>query len=253
MTDNKKTTQNPHDGHRKRMRERFLHAPTSFSDHEVLEMLLYHAIPRSNTNETAHHLLDRFGSLEGVLNADVRELRRMDGVGPTAALMLTLMGETFRRIARKACKAPKSYRQTKELIAYMQHLFVGETTEKLYLLLYDNSLNLLNCVCLNEGAVNCVQVSPRTIMENVVHENASAIVLAHNHPNGIAVPSSDDIEATKNLKIALGKIQIELLEHFVFAGDRYLPILNDPYGSPAQVENSFYATYAAKHDAADEE
>lgn len=242
------TTKNVHAGHRKRMKERYLASKHGFSDHEILEMLLYYAIPRSNTNETAHLLLDYFGSLEGVVNADVKELSSIDGVGQNAAMLLSMLGDVIRRIARESCEAPKSYNKTQAIITYIQHLFVGETVEKLYLLLFDNGLKMLGCVCLSEGIVNLVHVEPRTIMEHTIRHNASAVVLAHNHPNGVAVPSVDDIESTKQLRTMLGKLKIELLEHFVFAGDRYLPILNCADGAPARVENSFYSTYAKRHD-----
>lgn len=241
-------SKNIHKGHRKRMRDRYIIAKEGMSDHELLEMLLYYAIPRSNTNETAHHLLDYFGSLEGVVNADVNELRLIDGVGEKAAVLLTLLGESIRRIARQSCEMPKNYNKTQAIITYIEHLFVGETVEKLYLLLFDNGLKMLNCVCLNEGIVNLVRVEPRTILEHAMRQNASAVVLAHNHPGGVAVPSSDDITCTHQLQTLLHTMGVELLEHFVFAGNRYLPILNCPDSAPMPVENSFYSSYAARHD-----
>lgn len=240
---------NIHAGHRKRIRERFCLSKESFSDHELLELMLCYAIPRSNTNETAHFLLDRFRSLEGVVNADIKSLQSIDGVGENASVLVTLIGETIRRIARQSCSAPKSYQNTQDLIAHIQRQFVGATVEKLYLFLFDNGLKLLGCVCLSEGIVNLVRIEPRVIMEHAIRHGASAVVLAHNHPGGVAVPSSEDVTSTHLLQTMLGKMNLELLEHFVIAGDRYLPILSCPNGTPIPVENSFYSSYLARHDA----
>ena len=242
---------NIHEGHRKRMRERYLSSgPCGFADHELLEMMLFHSIPRGNTNETAHDLLDCFGSLERVLCADAKELCAVDGVGESTALMLSMMGEVFRRMARERCELPKSYNQTEMVMRYLHHQFVGETSEKVYMLLLDNGLKILGCVCLNEGTVNAVRLDARTILEHAMRGKVSAVVLAHNHPGGTAIPSEDDIMATYRIKNLLQEVSVILLEHFVFSDDHYLAILDqEPQVDltkayePLPIKNDFYHSF----------
>lgn len=240
---------NLHDGHRERMRERYINEGSDgLADHEMLEMLLYHGISRGNTNETAHRLLDCFGTLENVINADIRELQSIDGVGKVTAHMIAMVGEVYRRMAKQSCEMPKMYDKTEHVIQFLQSHFVGETVEKVYLMLLDNGLRVLNFVCLKEGSINAVGLDPRTIVNHVVESHASAIVLAHNHPGGVAIPSDEDIQVTEYLKRYLEGLQITLLEHFVFAGNRYLPILDETRDSqPMQVERHFGAVYLERH------
>lgn len=245
-----------HDGHRKRMRERYMASgPCGFADHELLEMMLFHSIPRGNTNEIAHALLDCFGSLERVICAEAKELCAVDGVGEATALMLSMMGETYRRMARERCELPKKYNQTEMVMRYLHHLFVGETSEKVYMLLLDNSLKILGCTCLNEGTVNAVRLDPRTVLEHAMKGNVSAVVLAHNHPGGTAIPSEDDIAATYRIKNLLEAVSVNLLEHFVFCEDRYLAILDqEPMVDltrayePLPIKNDFHHSFLHKQE-----
>ena len=245
-----------HGGHRQRMRTRFdENGAGGFTDHELLEMILFQSIPRGNTNDIAHDLLERFGTLERVVHADIHELQKVDGIGEIAAFSLVMTGELFLRIAKQSMNRPKNYNRTEDLIGYLQHQFVGETTERAYLLLLDNGLKILDCICLSEGTVNAVHVEPRGIAEYVLRRDVSAIVLAHNHPDGIAIPSEEDINITYRLKSFLDTIKVTLLEHFVFAGDRYLPILEahenilrKPDYEPHTVKGDFYSTYVKKYE-----
>ena len=221
---------NPHTGHRARMRERFkASAPDSFAPHELLEMLLYHANARSDTNETAHALIEAFGSIEGVLDADRSRLEAVFGVGEGIALLLSLVGEIAKRYtAEKLSEGgtrPAALDTPERMAAFLLPRFIGATKELAYALLLDNSLRPLDCFPIGDGTVSGVSVSVRTVAERAYTKHAAAVCVAHNHPNGIALPSNDDLALTHRLKEALDLLEIPLLEHFIFSDKAYTPQL----------------------------
>lgn len=217
---------NLHAGHRQRMRDRLMReGAESFQSHELLEMLLYHSIPRQNTNETAHLLLKRFGSLRGVMDADYEDLIRISGVKDSSATLLKLCSGVFRRMAQEDFQHPARYDSFKQLAQYLKTLYVGVTQEKVYLLMFDNGMRMLGCVCLSEGTVNHANIIPRTIIRHALMCDASCVVLAHNHPGGVAIPSGDDIECTHRLHSILDSAGITLIDHVIVAGNSVMPIL----------------------------
>ena len=170
-----------HDGHREKMRRRFLETGLEgFADHEALELLLYYAIPRRDTNPIAHALMERYDSLSGVLNAPVEDLEKVEGIGESAAILLSLVS----RLSRKARIADASQ----------------ET--------------ILNS---SEGDVASADLNIRKVVEMALLTTASAVILAHNHPSGVAVPSSSDEAATRQVAEALRTIGVRLVDHIVVA------------------------------------
>ena len=222
---------NPHNGHRARMRERFKSSPpTTFAPHELLEMLLYHTNARGDTNETAHALIEAFGSIEGVFDADPARLETVYGVGESCALFLSLVGEIAKRYTAEKLSAnsvrPTALDAPERLAAFLLPRFIGATKELAYALLLDNSLRPLDCFPIGDGTVSGVAISVRTVAERAYTKHAAAVVVAHNHPNGLALPSSEDITLTHRLKEALDLLEIPLLEHFIFSEKSYTPLLN---------------------------
>ncbi len=217
---------NPHDGHRARLRARFRESGlTGFATHEILELLLTYCIPRVNVNETAHALLDRFGSLSDVLDASPEELCTVLGVGPEAATFLRLVPEIYRACELERSEPDAPLDTIQKLERYFRALYVGVANERVYLLLLNNSLRAIDCVMLGEGTVNSAPVTVRRLVELAFHHRASCVVLAHNHPHGIAVPSGDDITVTENLLRTLDTMSIPLLEHFIVADHSCAAIL----------------------------
>ena len=216
-----------HKEHRRRVKERFLQSSVSaFADHEMLELLLFYAIPQKDTNVLAHALLDRFGSLGGVLSATHEELCEVDGVGEHVAVLLRLILPLAARTEILKEKKNHDALETVEAVGeYMVRRFAGENSETVQLLLLDNARSPIACVRVHEGVINSVSVTPRMLIETALARRASFAVLAHNHPGGLAIPSGDDLATTRTMQDAFSAVGIPLLEHIVVAGSSYTPIL----------------------------
>ena len=199
-----------HDGHRDRVRKRFLeNGLDGFADHEVLELLLYYAIPRGDVNPLAHALADRFGSLSAALSAPMELLTQVDGVGERTAILLHLVPQ----IAQKARLA-----DLKRDLA----LNTRERNEAAYQICLDGKGKLLACRRLGEGSVSAVVLDIRKIVENAILYSASSVILAHNHPSGIALPSQEDQAVTLRAKAALEAIDVRLEDHIVVADNDFI-------------------------------
>ena len=217
-----------HAGHRQRMKERFLAGGLDgFSEHEVLELILFYAIPRRDVNELSHKLVERFGSLNAVFTAGFEDLLTVDGIGENAALLIKLMAESFRRYALSDGENIMLYDTLSKVGDYAVKLYIGVSVEKLYALLFDNKMMLLDTVILGEGAINSVQVSVRTIAEKALKRDASSIILLHNHPNGLPYPSDEDKRFTSYLRDMLSNFDISLIEHIIVSGRYYRPMLEN--------------------------
>ena len=181
-----------HDGHRARKKEQFRRQGLDgFADHEVLELLLYYAIPRKDTNEIAHRLLQKFGSLQNVFSAPLEELAKVDGVGESAALFMTLLPQVQKRAMRSGGKE-RVLNSVDKCGRYFLELLGHERHELLYQACLDGKGKLLSCKKLSQGSADCTALSVRQVVENALLSGASAVVLAHNHPSGVALPSESD-------------------------------------------------------------
>ncbi len=215
-----------HSGHRARMRERFLVSGLdNFRDHEALELLLYNAIPRKDINELAHSLIEHFGSFRAVFDADYDELCAINGVGKGTAVYIKMLTEFYRRYALSGSEAEYVYDELYKVGEYAVRLYIGVSVEKVYAMLFDNQMKLLDTVMLAEGAVNAVRVSGRMITERAIKKGAATIILIHNHPNGTPYPSPEDIKFSRYLYELLDKLDIYMAEHVIVSGRFYRPVL----------------------------
>ena len=206
-----------HDGHRARKKQQFLrHGTESFADHELLELALFYAIPRRDTNELAHSLLETFGSLQGVLNAPAEELQKVEGMGENAAILLHLMPELLRRSQMTRSKE-RNLNSPEKCGSYFLRLLGGETREVLYQLCLDGKGKLLLCRQLSQGDMDSAALSVKQVVNNALSCGASAVVLGHNHPSGVALPSEEDRAVTLRVRDALKTLDIRLLDHIVVA------------------------------------
>ena len=219
-----------HDGHREKMRTRFLAGGLEgFAPHEALELLLYYAIPRQDTNPIAHALMERYGALSAVLNAPVEDLKKVPGIGESAAILLKLAPQVYSR-ARLADAEQETVLNTVSRVgAYLLERFSGERNEVLYQLCLDRKGRLLACKRLGEGGVTNVDLNVRLLMENAILTSASVVILAHNHPSGVALPSDDDRAATKRAKDALDTIGVKLVDHIIVADGDFVSMEQSGY------------------------
>jgi DNA repair protein RadC len=214
-----------HDGHRNRLREKFLSDPNVLEDHELIELLLFYVIPRSNTNERAHDLLDRFGSIKGILAAGIPALCGIKDIGKSSATFIRVISEVLSRYEKSSTQTETPLSSVATLGAYLRSLFVGTTNEITYLLLFDASKRMILCKKISEGHATASSIDMRDILELAILNNASGAILAHNHPGGKAIPSGDDIATTNKANTLLEAINVQLIEHFIVAGDECRPIL----------------------------
>ncbi|MEF9852500.1 MAG: DNA repair protein RadC [Hydrogenoanaerobacterium sp.] len=211
---------NPHAGHRKRLRERFIkNGLDNFEKHNVLELLLFNSVPRQDTNELAHRLMEEFGSLSGVFDAPVEELMKLDGIGENSAVLIKLIPAISKVYLDDKNTIGTLVRSTDESINFLLPKFIGETTELIYLLCLDNKSKVLGCPLMCRGDISSVNFTPRSVVEAAIKLGATSVILAHNHPRGLALPSKDDINTTNQLITTLTSVNIRFLDHIIVAGD----------------------------------
>ena len=208
-----------HDGHRQRLKAEFLARPESFPDHKVLEVLLFYANPRSDTNPLSHALLERFGSLSGVLDAAPEELQKVKGVGEHAAVLLKCVKELSGRYLTARTSLEDIVDRTSVACALLRPHFFGARHERVCLLCMDGKRKLLGVRQVAEGNVNAVEVTTRRIVETALSLNATQVILAHNHVSGLAFPSPEDKATTRHLWDVLSKLGVELVDHIIFSDD----------------------------------
>ena len=212
-----------HGGHRARMKQRYLsQGLDGFSDHEALELLLYYAIPRADVNPLAHRLLEHFGSLHGVLDAEVAELTEVAGIGESTALLLRFVRDMNRRYLLDKQEKRPSLAEPEAAGKLFLPYFYGIQEERVYAAFLDDDLRLINCRLLFEGGINYAPLSVRKLVEAALREKATGVILAHNHPAGQAIPSLEDREATLQIRNALEAMEIRLLDHIIVAGEDYI-------------------------------
>ena len=213
---------NYHDGRRDRMRERYTrHGLDNFTDHEVLEVLLYYSVARRDTNELAHKLLNDFGSLDVLFEADPLDIKRISGVSEQTAVLISMVPHLAGRYYN-AKFAKKAVLDSSDLIgAFCISLFSGKNYECFYCICLDNRRKLIAAAKISEGTVNEVNVYPRRAAQEALKYNAVCVVLAHNHPSGDSEPSADDFRATATIKSALHPLGIETLDHIIVGGGNY--------------------------------
>ena len=219
-----------HDGHREKMRQRFLKGGLEpFADHEALELLLYYAIPRRDTNPIAHALMERYGSLRAVLSAPVEDLQKVEGIGESAAILLKLVPQLYSK-ARLAEAAQETVLNSADRAgAYLLERFAGEKHEVVYALFLDRKGKLLACRRLGEGGIASAGLDIRRLLEQALLTSASAVILSHNHPSGVALPSADDYMATDRAKSALGSIGVQLADHIIVADQDFVSMADSGY------------------------
>jgi len=223
-----------HEGHRQRLKKRFVEEGLdSFTQIQAVELLLFYCIPRQDTNELAHRLLDRFGSFSQILDADLEELQSVKGIGENTALFLKMLPATSRYYqVDKARLEGKPLLTTEACGAYLLPYFLGRCNETVFLLCLDAKGKVICCRMVGEGGINSAGVPIRRIVEISLSAKATSVVLAHNHPSGIALPSQEDISTTQRVATALEAVDVILADHLVIADDDFTSMVQSGYYRP---------------------
>ncbi len=222
-------------GHRRRVKDRFLaEGLDHFDVSHVLELLLFYAIPQKDTKPAAKALLAKFGSFPQVMDATVEELKKVEGIGENAALFLKLVAETGRYYLVKKESDVKILDSAEGFGRFLVPRFHNLRNETVMLLCLDGKGKLLCCQEVGQGSVNSAAISTRRIVEVALGVNASIVVLAHNHPAGIAVPSQEDVATTIRVEQALAAVDIILADHIVVADDDFVSMVQSDWFRPCR-------------------
>ncbi|MDE8348000.1 MAG: DNA repair protein RadC [Acidocella sp.] len=210
-------------GHRERLRSRLLTAgPDSLADHEMIEMVLFLAIPRRDTKQLARNLIAKFGSFASVISASVPDLLAIDGLGEAGAAALKIVQAGSQRLARAEVLYRPVLSNWDRLMEYLQAVLAREKIEQFRILFLDNRNRLLADQAQAKGTVNHTPVYPREVVRRALELHATAIILVHNHPSGDPSPSSNDIEMTKEIKKAAAALSIVLHDHVIVGNGQWL-------------------------------
>jgi len=222
-----------HENHRERLKDRFLkEGLTNFEKHNALELLLFYGIPRIDTNEIAHELINNYRSFAAVFDANYDDLIKQKHISKNVAVLIKLIPALANMYMVDKNERYTMFNTLHSMGEYFVKYFFGETREIMALMILNNKLEMIDCVKIAEGDVNQSSVSIRRIVEECIFKNAACVVLAHNHPDGSLLPSDSDKDITRRINRSLSDLNITLAEHLVIAGNNYITIINrlvDPH------------------------
>ena len=220
----------PHAGHRARLRARFLREGLdAFEDHNALELLLFYAIPQRDTNELAHKLINAFGSLSAVFDAPVESLMQTGGIGENTAVLIKLIPAMYGKYARSNQRPDVLYLNSAAAAGeYFTSLFAGKSTEHFYAVCMNHKCKVLKTVLISDGTASETAINTRKLLEAAVHTGATDMLIAHNHPEGVAAPSMADVDETNKLFHMLSNAQVRLNDHLIVAGDEWFSMATSP-------------------------
>ncbi len=212
-----------HEGHRQRLRQRFATAQSlkEFEEHQILELLLFYAIPRKDTNEIAHSLIKRFGSLAKVLSADITDIAQVEGMGMYSATLIKLTSEVARTFWIAGNKEKVSILGVEDAINYACALLKGKPYEELFVICLDKSYNVQAYKSISSSSVDTITISVKAVAEIAIRNAAAYVIIAHNHPGGVAVPSDEDIALTLKICDGLNLLGIGFADHIIVAEEDF--------------------------------
>lgn len=219
-----------HRGHRERVREKFFnYGLECFSEFEVLEFLLFHTIPMKDTNEIAHRLIERFGTLRGVLNAEYYDLMEVNGISEVSAALITLQREIFKYLRTKNVK--KEHLSTSAVAArFCQKYFENHVEESTIVIVIDDDRNVQGVEVITKGTETESYILVRKIIKVLIRYRSTSAIIAHNHPGvKFANPSSEDYASTQHLKTTLENLGIALVDHIVCTDTDHYSMMDNGY------------------------
>ena len=219
-----------HQGHRVRLKNRFLKEGgfENFEEHNILELLLFYTIPRKDTNEIAHRILDRFGSLASVIDAPYEELIKCEGVSKNTACLLKAVLPLARAYNKSKYDNECILTDHSMVSEYLLGKYIGLDEEMLSVISLDNRFALLSFDIIARGTLDSVIIDMRKVVKMLINNKAASAIIAHNHPSGFALPSTDDLMQTRNLVIACGSIGIKVIDHILIAENECISLSCSP-------------------------
>ncbi len=213
---------NIHKEHRQRVKKRFLREGLdSFEDHQVLEMLLFYTYSMRDTNEIAHRMINEYGTLHNLFEADTLDISKRCKVTENVAILVSMIPSLARRYFLGKWDKKDIFDSSLKAGNFSIALATGRKVESFFLICLNNKRGLIHAEKMFEGTIDETPVYPREIVETALKHQAASVILTHNHPSGILAPSRSDIEATKKIISALETINVEVIDHIIVAGDKY--------------------------------
>ncbi len=209
-------------GHRKRLKERFLKdCGKSMADYELLEMLLFNSLPRGDAKPLAKALIAEFGDLAHVISARPEELRAIKGMGDSSISALKVVQEASVRLLNINIKDKPVLKSWKALLDYCRATMAYNKTEQVRVFYLDRKLKMISDELQQQGTVDHTPIYPREVIKRALDLGASALILAHNHPSGDPSPSKADIEMTRNIMRAAAALNIDVHDHLIIGGKKH--------------------------------
>ena len=209
-------------GHRQRVKDKYrLAGLEGWHDYEILELLLFYAIPRKDTKPAAKRLIERFGSFSSVLDATPQELRTVKGISEHTALFIKIVKDAAKSYAKGRMDGKDIVQSPEAAVAYLKAALKGAPDEEFHALFLNAGNRVLSTEVIQTGTVTRSAVFPRKIVERALHHRATGIIIAHNHPGGVLRPSEDDKRATAAIANALSTVEVSLLDHIIITSAGY--------------------------------
>ncbi len=208
-----------HIKHRERLKEKFLqYGADALADHEFIELLLFYALPRQNTNEIAHTLINEYGSLAEILDTDVETLMQIKGISMHSATLFKVLAACINKYVNDKNNIINAVLTPNNINTYIKNLFYGHTNEVAYVILMDHECVVRKIKKLSTGSINAAPIYPREVVKIAVNDRYPYLMLAHNHPNGNEMPSESDLKITKTIELALSFVEVRLVDHVIVSG-----------------------------------
>lgn len=209
-------------GHRGRAKERLIKSKSStLSDYELVELMLFHSIPRKDVKPLAKKLLNHFGNIGNIVNASTQQLEQIYGIGKSTIVLLKLFQSIIQEVTKEQILNRPVIGSWDKLITYLRANIGYKTTENLHTLFLNSKNILITEESHDYGTVNSIGVYPREIVKSALYYDASSVILVHNHPSGITKPSQSDIKLTELILNALTAVGITLIDHVIISSNSY--------------------------------
>lgn len=250
-----KSKDNLHKGHRERMKSQFIakNAVNPMPPHNILEILLFYSIPRSDTNEQAHRLIDRFGSLRGVFDAPFDSLLEVEGIGERTAALIKLVAESSKVYFGECESDIEQIDSTVDAVNYLRAQFMSPLNETLYIFCLNNAGKILKFAAVNEGKIDSAKLDMRKIMSLILDTGATAVVIANSRPGGMCAPSQADSDAAYCLARLIKTIHTRLLDYIIISDDSYFSFADTPKFCDCITAPPLFESYASDAQFDDEE